>query len=65
MTTDTAPKPEPRQLRLAAERLRQVAKASHLAVDKVPGAALFLGGDAEALQAVAAWLDGEAGGKQL
>lgn len=50
-------KPEVRQLKLAAERLRQVAKASRLAVDKVPGVALLIGGDDVDLNMVAAWLD--------
>lgn len=51
------PKPETRQLKLAAERLRQVAKASRLAVDKVPGVALLIGGDDGDLNTVAAWLE--------
>ncbi len=49
--------PDSGKLRLAAQRLRQVAKVSKATVDKIPGAALILEGDAESLADVADWLE--------
>jgi hypothetical protein len=55
--------PDPKHLRLGAERLRQVAKVTQTTVDRVPGAALFLEGDSDTLREVAEWMDKVAEGQ--